>query len=174
MDLCCLTKVIKNTACFTDSDWANDTEKRLSVGGHVFTVYGGIVEYHCKKTRQTACSSQEAEWYSACDAAKTAKYIRNLFQQLDLMDSSPIPLMEDNQVCIDFTTKPIGSSQMKHLDLRYHFLKDYLRQGVVKFFKVKSQDNISDIFTKALPIKTFVHLREMMNVNSAPEFLYES
>ena len=116
-------------------------------------------------------SSQEAEWYAACDAAKTAKFLRNFFQELELLGiNEPIPLLEDNKGCIDFSVKTIATSQMKHIDLRYHFLRDYLRRGIVKFYKVNTNDNISDIFTKALAITKFTYLRSQMKVKSKPEF----
>jgi hypothetical protein len=68
----------------------NVLDKRISVGGHSYAVFGGIVEYNCKKTRATAMSSQQAECYAACDTAKTGNYLHSLFPELNLMHNEPI------------------------------------------------------------------------------------
>ena len=153
-------------AVFSDSDWANDTDKRLSVGGHVFVLYGGIVEYSCKKARNTAMSSQEAEWYAACDATKAGKYLRNLYQELGIMGNEPMPILEDNQGCIRFATKSIISSAMRHIDLRYHFIREYLQRGIVTLSSVPTNLNIADIFTKALTREPFLRLRKLMRIEA--------
>jgi hypothetical protein len=56
-----------------DSDWANDPDKRKF---YVFMMHGGVIDYNCKELTNTPLSSTEAEWYAACEAAKSAKLIR--------------------------------------------------------------------------------------------------
>jgi hypothetical protein len=153
-----------SAACFTDSDWANDLDKRKSVGGYAFILYGGIIDYQCRKTRQTAMSTQEAEWYAACNATKAGKYLRNLFQELGLMGNEPITLLEDNNGCINFAHKSVNTSAMRHIDLRYHFVRDYLQRGIIHFDRVPSKDNIADMFTKALQPEPFMRLRQQMRL----------
>ena len=90
----------KFTAIFADSDWANDTEKRKSIGGFVFILYGGAIDYNCKNLTETALSSTEAEWYAACEAAKSGKWLRNLLLELGFQMQSPLVIFEDNQGCV--------------------------------------------------------------------------
>ena len=77
-------------AMFSDSDWANDLDKRKSVGGYVFMLHGGTVDYNSKKLTNTPLSSTEAEWYAACEAAKHGKWLRNLLFEIGFPMQSPL------------------------------------------------------------------------------------
>ena len=83
-------------AMFADSDWANDPDKRKSVGGYVFMMHGGVVDYNFKKFTNTPLSSTEAEWYATCEAAKTAKWIRKFLFENGYPIDGPLTIFEDN------------------------------------------------------------------------------
>jgi hypothetical protein len=153
-----------------DADWANEPVFRRSVGGFVFSLNGGIIDYACKRFHKTASSTLVAEWYAADAAAKNALAIRNFLIELNLLKKNSkgeipaIPIFEDNNGCISFANNAIGRSKVKHLALKYHFLKDEVETGTLKLYKVSTDHNIADIFTKALPKPRFEYLRSAMNI----------
>jgi hypothetical protein len=99
-------------AMFADSDWANDPEKRKSVGGYAFMMYGGAVDYNCKKFTDTPLSTTEAEWYAACEAAKSGKWLRNMLHEIGFPMTSPLIIFEDNQGCISYGKRSVNQSSM--------------------------------------------------------------
>ena len=86
---------------FVDAAYANDLAKRRSTTGYVFTYSGGAVVYRSKTQSLTALSSTEAEFIAAVTAAKTAKYIWSVLNELGFKQSDPTPIYEDNKPTID-------------------------------------------------------------------------
>ena len=69
----------------------------------------------------------------------------------------PIYLHIDNTGAICISEKNINNQRTKHIDIRYHHIRDWVQSKVVKIEKVKSLDNTADIFTKSLPTQLHVH-----------------
>jgi hypothetical protein len=155
-------------AIFADSDWANDPDKRNSVGGYVFMMHGGVIDYNCKKFTNTPLSSTEAEWYAACEAAKSGKWIRKILTELEYPIDGPLIIFEDNQGCVSYGKRRLNQSSMKHIDLKYHFLREEIANLTLELQRVPSADNIADVFTKALAKPTFQKFRDGLNVQSIP------
>ena len=122
---------IPPAAMFADSDWANDLDKRKSVGGYAFMMYGGVIDYNCKKFTDTPLSSTEAEWYAACEAAKNGLMLRNLLVEIGLPMSSPLIIFEDNQGCISYGTLSANQSSMRHIALKYHWLRQEIKRETI-------------------------------------------
>ena len=130
---------------------------------------GGVIDYNCNKFTDTALSSTEAEWYAACEAAKSGKWLRNMLSEMGLPLTSPLVIFEDNQGCISYGTPRINQWTMKHIDLKYHFLKGEISRGIIEMRRVPSAENLADIFTKALAKIKFRELRERLNINPVPK-----
>jgi hypothetical protein len=156
-------------AMFADSDWASDPDKRKSVGGFVFLLHGGIIEYLCKKTVDTPLSSTEAEWYAACAAATAGKKLRHMLAEIGLEMTKPLVIFEDNKGCISFGNNAGNKSGMRHIECKYWFLCDEIAKGTLALQKVASTDNLADIFTKPLPKAKFIDLRTRLNIRPVPQ-----
>ena len=160
---------IPTAAMFADSDWANDADKRKSVGGYAFIMNGGVIDYNCKKFTDTPLSSTEAEWYAACEAAKSGKWLRNMLHEIGFPMDSPTVIFEDNQGCISYGKRSVNQSSMKHIDLKYNFLRQEIQRGTFDLRRVPSSQNIADIFTKALAKPQFQELRKRLNIVPVPQ-----
>ena len=68
-------------------------------------------------------------------------------------------IFEDNKACIDYTKNSTNHPRTKHIDTKYHFIRDLVQQDIIKLEPVKSADNIADIFTKPLATQSFLYLR---------------
>jgi hypothetical protein len=77
---------------------------------------------------------------------------------------SKVPLLCDNESAICMTDNPIEHSRTKHIDIRYHFLRDHQQKGDIEIAYVSTHNQLADIFTKPLDDNTFSKLRNELNI----------
>lgn len=65
-------------------------------------------------------------------------------------------LFEDNQPCIATTKNPIISERVKHIDLKYHWIRNEVKQKNLELVYCPSADMVADILTKPLPKASFI------------------
>ena len=76
--------------------------------------------------------------------------------------SRPIILKEDNKTCIDFSKNPGDHKRSKHIDCRYHFVRERVAAGDILLEWISTTKQVADIFTKALDPAPFLALREFL------------
>jgi ribosomal protein S17E len=139
---------------YADADYAGDKDNRRSTSGYAFTLsHGGIVnmiDWRAKQQDVVALSSAESELISACSATQTAKYIRQLLMDLELKQDEPTMIMEDNQACIAMSNNPITHKRTKHIDVRFHFVREKVESKEVELVYIPTQYQLADILTKPL------------------------
>jgi hypothetical protein len=72
------------------------------------------------------------------------------------------PMFEDNQACISMVNSPVYSDRNKHIDVRYHYTRWLVEEGVVEVKYISTHKQLADIFTKALPRDQFQKLRNII------------
>ncbi len=149
---------------YADADWANDIDDRKSIGGYVFFLNGGPIDWSSSKLTDTALSSTAAEYYAACKAVTNSQWLRNLLSAFEIDIPKPFIIFEDNQSCIRYTENPFGKTRMKHLPLRHFYLREQVQRGEIKLTHVNTKENLADIFTKGLDAKSFTRQRDMLNI----------
>jgi hypothetical protein len=107
-------------------------------------------------------SSTEAEYISAANAALEILWLKDLMRDLDLDQRNPIILYEDNQSCIKLAQSERYKSRTKHIDVKYHKLRELKENKTIDLEYCNSKDMIADILTKPLPKPQFEHLREKL------------
>ena len=75
-----------------------------------------------------------------------------------------VPIMCDSSSAISVAKNPVLHSRTKHIDVRYHFLRDNYEKGIIDIVKVKSENQVADILTKSLDLDTFARLRGELGV----------
>ena len=109
---------------YTNSDWANCLDTRRSVGGFGFTLGSGLVSWNAKKQKTVTSSSCEAEY--TFEASKEAIWLRTLLTELKFIHpSTPTTILCDNKAAIFLSSDPAMHSQVKHIDIQYHFLREH-------------------------------------------------
>jgi hypothetical protein len=83
---------------------------------------------------------------------------------------SKVPLLCDNESAIRMADNPVEHSHTKHIDIRYHFLRDQQQKGDIEIAYVNTHNQLSDIFTKPLAEKTFSKLRNELNILNSQKF----
>ena len=136
---------------YSDSDWAGDKDNRKSVTGFIVFLLGAPILWRSKAQGSVALSSTEAEFYALSESAKEIKFIVQVLISMGIPVKIPIIVRVDNVGAIFMSENVITSSRTKHVDTRYHFVREFVEEGFVKIIFVRSEDNISDPFTKNTP-----------------------
>ena len=123
------------------------------------------ISWGSKKQSTVALSSCEAEIIAASEASKEGIGLAGLANELGLHDSSPVDIHMDNQSGIHVAYNPEHHGRMKHVERRHFFVRELVEAHLLRVPFVKSEDNLADFFTKALPSRSFFPLRDrIMNV----------
>ena len=146
---------------FCDADYAGDHTNRRSVTGHIFLLNRGPVSWSSTKQRCVATSTTEAEYIALSEASKQGQWLRTLIKELNrlqlLEKSQAVPMHSDNQACITISQDPGGHRRTKHIDIRYHYIRELIAYRKATVTYLATQDMIADILTKPLPAQSFKH-----------------
>ncbi|CAL2242014.1 unnamed protein product [Prunus armeniaca] len=151
---------------FSDSDYAGDLEDRKSTSSHVFMLSSGAVSWSSKKQQVVTLSTTEAEFIAAASCACQAVWLRRILEELHCIQKKPTLIYCDNSSTIKLSKNPVLHGRSKHIDVRFHFLRDLTKAGVVDLVHCQSQDQIADILTKPLKLEAFEKLRGLLGVLS--------
>ncbi|CAK9799227.1 Copia protein [Anthophora plagiata] len=144
------SKDFEELVCYIDSDYAGDPETRKSTTGYVILYGGGLISWCSRKQPPLiAWSSTEAEFITVAECCKQALYLKTLIEELT---SKPvrIKLTIDNQGAIELIKNGVENKRSKHIDLRYRFIIDKYRQGIIELSYCPTDVQVADIFTKPL------------------------
>ena len=123
------------------------------------------------KESVVALSSCEAEYIAASMGACQAIWLDNLMQELMIKKESVVELFVDNKSAISLAKHPVAHGRSKHIETRYHFLRDQVTKGRLKLSYCRTDMQVADIFTKAVKRETFKKLRNILNVVDCNEFV---
>ena len=149
---------------YSDADWAGDQDDRHSTTGNLFVMAGGPISWLSKKQAVVALSTSEAEYVALSAATQEAVWLRRLLTSLKAIPNGPTVLMEDNQGAIAIAKNPIAHARTKHIDIRYHYIRETVQEGFVELHYCPTEKMIADILTKPLPRGRFETLREDMGM----------
>ena len=82
------------------------------------------------------------------------------FIQLGMPLSSPIPVFEDNQACINIMTVSNNASSSRHIEIKYFYCQELMERGLVDLRKIATEFELGDGFTKSLPASTYIAHRD--------------
>lgn len=138
--------------CYTDADWGSDTTDRRSYSGYVVYFGGGPIAWESKKQNVTALSTMEAEYIAMCQGTKEVVFQRSLLMEMGFMspDENATTLFCDNQGASFFAKNDVTHKRSKHIDIKYHYLKENCSKNTISIQYIPSNNNVADIFTKCL------------------------
>ncbi|XP_045791611.1 secreted RxLR effector protein 161-like [Trifolium pratense] len=117
---------------YSDSDWSGDKVERKSTMRYVFTLFDCPISSCSKKQNVVALSTCEAEYISACDAACQGIWLQSLLQEMKIDVEDGVELMVDNKSAIILAKNPIAHGRSKHIETKFHFLRDQVTKGRIK------------------------------------------
>lgn len=125
-----------------------------------------LITWVSQKQRCVALSSCEAEFMAATAAACQGIWLRNILRQITAEEIGPVILCIDNQSAIDLAKNPMFHGRSKHIDIRYHFIRECVERGEVVLKHVSTGDQRADIMTKGLATIKFERMRNLLGVKS--------
>lgn len=153
---------------FADSDYAGDVDDRKSTSGYVFMLGTGAVSWSSKKQPVVTLSTTEAEFIAAASCACQGVWLRRILEKLGHVQGMATTIYCDNSSAIKLSRNPVLHGRSKHIDVRFHFLRDLTRDGVVELIHCSTQEQVSDIMTKPLKLEVFLKLREKLGMGPMP------
>lgn len=147
---------------YSDSDFAGDKMTRKSTTGYVVFYCNGPISWSSRKQPVVALSSTEAEFIAAAESVKEVLYVKTLFESIILRNISAT-LNIDNQSAISIIKNAQFNRRSKHIDVRFHFIHEKVNEGLINVKYLCTEENIADIFTKALnSVKFMKHKNELV------------
>lgn len=136
---------------YVDADWASNAVDRRSYTGFCFKLSGAVISHECRKQQTVALSSTEAEYMGVCEASKEAIFLKNVMLFLTGKEVGPIVLYNDNQSAKKLTENCMFYKRSKHIDVRFHFIREAVANNLVKIVYLPTTCMPADILTKSLP-----------------------
>ena len=156
----------KHIVGYVDSDYAGDLDKRRSTTGYVFTMAGGPVSWRSTLESTVALSTTEAEYMAITEAFKEAIWFRGLIRDLGIVQEN-VEIFCDSQSAICLAKNQVHHSRTKHIDVRYHFVREIVDEGNILLQKIGTADNPADMLTKVVTGIKFQHCLDLINISRA-------
>lgn len=149
---------------YADADFGGDVDSRRSTSGMVVKMGTGAISWASKLQPVVTLSTTEAEYISATSAGQEILWLRNLFKEMGHEVKGASSLHLDNQSALAVSRNPEHHGCMKHLDLRFYWLRDQVEAGLIAPKFIGTADMPADALTKALSRDRVAKCRTMMGL----------
>ncbi|RVW88966.1 Copia protein [Vitis vinifera] len=149
---------------YTDADWAGAVDDRRFTFGYFTSVGGNLVTWKSKKQNVVTRSSVEAEFRGMTLGLCEALWLRLLLQDLGYLSRQLIRLFCDNKTACDIAHNPVQHDRTKHVEVDRFFIKEKLDDKIVELPKIRSEDQLVDIFTKAVSSQVFLKFLDKLGM----------
>ena len=161
-------------AAFADADWGGCKDTRRSTTGYIISINKAPILWKSRRQTVIALSSAESEYVALSECAKTLSWVRKLFweiaHQRQWCESYSFPstgIAMDSTAAQALATNEQVSGRNKHIDLKVHHVKEFLKNKIIHLFHVPSRNQLADILTKAVDRNTFLHIISLLSLSSA-------
>lgn len=151
----------KRVVTYSDSDWAEDKKDRKSNSGWYVQHNGGTIDWSSKKQTIVALSSAEAEYVALTEAAKEVIWVRRIAEHFGDVNDEPTKILTDSQSAMAMIKNGKHSNRTKHIDTKYHFVKDLVERKIINLEYHPTETNIADMLTKPLGGNKIQQLRTL-------------
>ncbi|CAL1392755.1 unnamed protein product [Linum trigynum] len=152
---------------YTDADMAGDVDSRRSTSGYLITLSGGAISWQSRLQKCVALSTTEAEYIAVTEACKEMIWMKKFLNELGFLQEQP-QLFCDSQSAIHLAKNASFHAQSKHIDVRYHWIRDVLEMKQLQLEKIHTVENGSDMCTKTLPREKFKFCRSAAGMMKSP------
>jgi hypothetical protein len=150
---------------YNDVDMAGDVDTCKSTTGVLFFLDLNPVTWQSQKQKVVALSSCEAEYIAGTTTACQGVWLAQLLSELKCEPRSSFTMKMDNQSAIALCKNPVHHDRSKHIDTRFHFIRQCVTEGRIDVTFIGTESQLADILTKPLGRTRFRELRSLINVN---------
>ena len=134
---------------FSDADLGGDFDTKKNTTGYIFTLGGTAVSWKSKLQDRVTLSTTEAKYIAISEAAKEMIWLKNFLNELG-KEQDDAPMFSDSQSAISLAKNPVFHSRCKHIQLRYHFIRELINDEDLSLLKILGSENPADMLTKAV------------------------
>ncbi|GKC10055.1 hypothetical protein Tco_1001665, partial [Tanacetum coccineum] len=148
-------------------DYVGCNMDKKSTSGACQILGGKLVCWSAKKQQSVAMSSDEVEYVAAAGCCASILWMKSQLSDYDI-HYKMVPIFCDNTSVIAISNNLVLHSRTKHIDIRYHFIRDHILKGDIKLHFIPTEYQLADIFTKPLDEPTFTRLKAelgMLNID---------
>ena len=147
---------------YVDSDHASDPDTRKSRYGYIIIVNGCPVAFGTGMRKKTSASTPESEYVALAHWLKELLWVLQILKSMGVRVKTPVPVYEDNQTCIAIANSRLSQKRTRYVDVRYHFIRDYVEDRTIELHYCETKRMLADILTKAIPRPQHQRLREQV------------
>jgi hypothetical protein len=147
------TKLV-DVSAYSDANWGSDSQTGKSVSGGLIRFNGDIINWYSKQQKSVAQSSAESEYMALAESVKEVLWFKSWVHEVLGQDICSI-IKCDNTAAIQLSQNDSIHNRSKHINIRYHLVRDEVSKGSIRITWVGTQEQEADILTKALGTKLF-------------------
>ena len=149
---------------YVDADYAGDLNDRRSTTRYVFTLVGGPICWRSMIQSLVALSTTESKYMAVTKAAKEALWLTGLVKELGIQQGGVL-LHCDSQSAIYLAKNQVYQVRTKHIDVRFHRIRELVSSGELLLEKVHTSENAADMLTKPVTADKFKHCLDLVNIS---------
>ncbi|KAL0552141.1 hypothetical protein IC582_011238 [Cucumis melo] len=146
-----------------DVDWIGSFDDRKSTSRGCFFLENNLISWFSKKQNCVSLFTAEAEYIAAGSTCTQLIWMKNMLHEYGFKQDI-MTLYCNNMNAIDILKNPVQHSRTKHIDIKYHFIRELIENKIITVEHIGSNLQFADIFTKSLDANTFEHLRAGLGV----------
>jgi hypothetical protein len=149
---------------YSDADHGGNPDNGRSTSGIVIKMGTGAISWMSRLQSFITISTTEAEFVAAVSAGQEILWLHHLFTELGLVINSPSTLHINNMSALSIAHNPEHHGRMKHLDLRFYWLRDEIEKVTIRVQHISTNKMPADVLTKSLPRQKLIEMLPMLGL----------
>lgn len=154
-------------SAYSDADWASNKDDRLSTSGIMIMISNYPVIFKSKLQGSVSLSTAEAEYVALTLCTQETPWTKNLLNEMKININYPVVINEDNQSAIAIAKNNGYQSRAKHIDIRYHFVREQVKAKSIELKYIDTKLQLADFLTKPISTKQFELLLDKSNIRNS-------